>query len=86
PQPAAPSAVVRVGRRVLLGKSDRDDFRNFAAVAKRGLRYLAELELFGRTVSENVGDMKSSGRDYHALWESESIRNVSVIAILWRKL
>lgn len=46
-QTAARGSVVRVGRRVLLGKSDRDDFRNFAAVAKRGLRYLAEPELFG---------------------------------------
>ncbi|KYM93872.1 Basement membrane-specific heparan sulfate proteoglycan core protein, partial [Cyphomyrmex costatus] len=40
--------VVRNGRRVLLGKSDRDDFRNFAAVAKRGLWYLTESELLGR--------------------------------------
>lgn len=48
--------------RALLGKSYRDDFRNFAAEAERGFEYLTELEeLFDRAVGpENTGDMKGS--------------------------
>jgi len=42
----------------VLGKSDRDDFRNFAAEAKRGLGYLVEPELFGRAVDPKREDMK----------------------------